>query len=460
MIQIKNVSKSFEQLKVLDNISFSASSAEITSIIGPSGSGKTTLLRCITGLENHFTGEVLISGLAQNVYLADRRIAFVTQQYSNFLWMTVTQNIEIGLSKQNRSKRESQEIVTKLISDLQLEGFEKYYVNKLSGGMKQRVAIGRALAQGTEFLAMDEPFGALDYQTRVSLQILIKKINKEYHKTILFVTHDIEEAISISDRIIVLSKLPSLKIAEYEVPSHIGDSPSTQARFSKDFLLLRENIEEDLKRLEGLNSALSLMFQKRWAELETIDLFNHISLNQIRQQFRAQFDQAQQYEVFNHLLNEEHPTLASLGAMLMKNIEVPSQLENLLWDRFQRSSDFETKYFLLHEISNRTDDTEKRQQLFGFIRDHLAEYLRAEERYFTSGGHFHNEIVFDSIKARIEDDTAELRSYKKRWVLLISLLSVQDIAKSRSYIAGYRNDEDEFVKMVVSWLLSKIGETP
>src|SRR5260370_15290988 len=124
MIQVKNISKSFQDLLVLDKISFLATSGEITSIIGPSGSGKTTLLRCITGLENHFTGEVLISGLAQNVYLADRRIAFVTQQYSNFLWMTVTQNIEIGLSKQNRSKRESQEIVTKLISDLQLEGFE------------------------------------------------------------------------------------------------------------------------------------------------------------------------------------------------------------------------------------------------------------------------------------------------------------------------------------------------
>jgi NitT/TauT family transport system ATP-binding protein len=248
MIQIKNVSKSFEQLKVLDNISFSASSAEITSIIGPSGSGKTTLLRCITGLENHFSGEVLLSGLAQDVYLTDRRIAFVTQQYSNFLWMTVTQNIEIGLSKQNKSKHESQEIVTKLISDLQLEDFEDYYVNKLSGGMRQRVAIGRALAQDTEFLAMDEPFGALDYQTRESLQLLIKRINKEYHKTILFVTHDIEEAIFLSNKIVLLSKIPSQIIKQYEVPRYV-EADTEMLRFNESFVSLRKTVELDLKSI-------------------------------------------------------------------------------------------------------------------------------------------------------------------------------------------------------------------
>lgn len=246
MIEIRNISKSFEELKVLDDISFSAASAEITSIIGPSGSGKTTLLRCITGLENHFTGEVLISGLAQNVYLADRRIAFVTQQYSNFLWMTVMQNIEIGLSKQNKSKLESRDIVTKLISDLQLKGFEKYYVNKLSGGMKQRVAIGRALAQDTEFLAMDEPFGALDYMTRESLQLLIKRINKEYHKTILFVTHDIEEAIFLSDKIVLLSKIPSQIIKQYKVPKY-GEADTELLRFNESFVSLRKTVELDLK---------------------------------------------------------------------------------------------------------------------------------------------------------------------------------------------------------------------
>ena len=254
MIQVKNISKSFEQLKVLDNISFSASSGEITTIIGPSGSGKTTLLRCITGLENRFFGDVLISGLAQNVYLANRRIAFVTQQYSNFLWMTVTQNIEIGLSKQNKSKSESRKIVSKLITDLQLEGFERYYVNKLSGGMKQRVAIGRALAQDTEFLAMDEPFGALDYQTRESLQFLIKNINKEYHKTILFVTHDIEEAIFLSDKILLLSRIPSQVVKQYKVPKYSGaDTNAEMLRFNESFVSLRKTVELDLKDVTNGN---------------------------------------------------------------------------------------------------------------------------------------------------------------------------------------------------------------
>lgn len=254
MIQVRNISKAYKDLLVLDNISFLARSGEITSIIGPSGSGKTTLLRCITGLENHFSGQVSISGLAQNVYLANRRIAFVTQQYSNFLWMTVTQNIEIGLSKQNKSKSKCRETVSKLIRDLQLEGFEQFYVNKLSGGMKQRVAIGRALAQDTEFLAMDEPFGALDYQTRESLQFLIKNINREYHKTILFVTHDIEEAIFLSNKILLLSRIPSHVIRQYEVPqdSEAGTDPE-MLRFNERFVSLRKTVELDLKDVTNGN---------------------------------------------------------------------------------------------------------------------------------------------------------------------------------------------------------------
>lgn len=246
MIEVKNISKSFDVLNVLHDISFSAAAGKITSIIGPSGSGKTTLLRCITGLENHFTGEILISGLAQKAYLKDKRIAFVTQQYSNFMWMTVKQNIEVGLSKQNKSRAELQQIVAKLISDLQLTGFENYYVNKLSGGMKQRVAIGRALAQNTEFLAMDEPFGALDYQTRENLQLLIKRINKEYHKTMLFVTHDIEEAIFLSDKIFLLSKIPSQIIRQYEMPQYNNGDLEMQ-RFNENFVSLRKTIEMDLK---------------------------------------------------------------------------------------------------------------------------------------------------------------------------------------------------------------------
>jgi NitT/TauT family transport system ATP-binding protein len=160
--------------------------------------------------------------------------------------MTVRQNIEIGLSKQNKSRAEAREIVSKLINDLQLTDFEDYYVNKLSGGMKQRVAIGRALAQNTEFLAMDEPFGALDYQTRENLQLLIRKLNKEYHKTILFVTHDIEEAIFLSDKILLLSKIPSKIIKQYEVPKgYEGDAE--MRRFNESFVSLRKTIEVDLK---------------------------------------------------------------------------------------------------------------------------------------------------------------------------------------------------------------------
>jgi ABC-type nitrate/sulfonate/bicarbonate transport system ATPase subunit len=247
MIEVKNISKSFDSLTVLDNITLEAVSGEITSIIGPSGSGKTTLLRCITGLENHFSGEVLISGIAQKDYLTNKRIAFVTQQYSNFSWMTVKQNIEIGLGNKNNRIENSEKTINKLISILQLNGFENYYINKLSGGMKQRVAIGRALAQNTEFLAMDEPFGALDYQTRENLQLLIKTINKEYHKTILFITHDIEEAIFLSHKIILLSKLPAKIVKEYDIP--IYNTEMDLLRFNESFVSLRKTIEMDLKNI-------------------------------------------------------------------------------------------------------------------------------------------------------------------------------------------------------------------
>lgn len=251
MIAATNISKYFGNLQVLKDVSFTADTSAVTSVIGPSGSGKTTLLRCITGLDLNYSGNVVISGAKQQDYLSGKRIAFVTQQYSNFPWMTVRQNIASGLRKAHMSDTESRHTVAKLICDLQLEGFADYYISKLSGGMRQRVAIGRALAQDTEFLAMDEPLGALDYQTRENLQLLIKKINEQYHKTILFVTHDIEEAIFLSDKIILLSRMPSRVVSEYTVPLFAGEN-SGMCRFEDGFVALRKTIETDLKKINAL----------------------------------------------------------------------------------------------------------------------------------------------------------------------------------------------------------------
>jgi len=248
-IQISKLSKFFGDLHVLNEISFAVNLGEIVSILGPSGSGKTTLLRCITGLDQEYSGDITINQIDQTRFLTDNRIAFVTQKYGNFPWLTVEENIKLGLDKRKAISSGYNVEVVRLIQDLGLSGFEKSYPDQLSGGMQQRLAIGRALAQDTEILAMDEPFGALDYQTRQGLQELIKSISHRYGKTILFVTHDIEEAIFISDRIVLITKSPSVIAKEYSVPPQLRLSEELETRFADGFVGLRRQIEKDMRRL-------------------------------------------------------------------------------------------------------------------------------------------------------------------------------------------------------------------
>ncbi len=190
-IIVKGICMNFGTSAILNNISFTIKESEFVSIVGPSGCGKTTLLYLIQGLIKPTRGEVLCSG----------RTGFVFQDHNLFPWKTVKENILIAT--------EDESAVNQLLGRLDLTEFSNYYPSQVSEGMKQRVGIGRCLAYQSEIILMDEPFCSLDYFTKTKVQEFLIRLWKERRLTILFVTHDIEEAIKLSDKIVVLSKLPA-----------------------------------------------------------------------------------------------------------------------------------------------------------------------------------------------------------------------------------------------------------
>jgi len=215
-IEIKNLSKTFKtkgNLKVaaLENINFSVEENDFISIIGPSGCGKSTLLRIIASLEKATCGTVIYRDSELDEPSSD--IGMVFQNYSLLQWRTVIDNIAIGLEFKNIKKKERREKSKEYLKLINMENFEKAYPYELSGGMQQRVAIARALVTNPDVLLMDEPFGALDAHTRIILQEELLKIWEKNKKTILFVTHSVDEAIYLSDKIIVMGKNPG-KIKE------------------------------------------------------------------------------------------------------------------------------------------------------------------------------------------------------------------------------------------------------
>lgn len=241
-VEATGLNKAFQTLRVLNGISFDAFEGETVTFLGPSGSGKTTLLDILTGVDNNYEGTVKIFDVPQHQYLNQGRIACVTQKYGNFPWLTVKENISLG-AEASVDKTKTKAKVDDIIEKLDLAEFINYYPSQLSGGMQQRVAIGRAIAQDTPIMAMDEPFGALDYLTRKKMQEFLKQIQTKFRKTILFITHDIEEAIYISDRIYVLSQKPTRITEEYIVPEVIKTSNDKNLRYTKDFIELRQKIE-------------------------------------------------------------------------------------------------------------------------------------------------------------------------------------------------------------------------
>jgi NitT/TauT family transport system ATP-binding protein len=216
-IQFRAVSKSFADLRVLADISLSFEQGRFVSLLGPSGCGKTTLLRIVGGLDTCDTGEVLIDG--RQISAPGRDRGFVFQKDNLLPWRTVRENVVLGpeLAHASRSERSSTSDLIKLVG---LQGFENYYPRQLSGGMRQRVNLARALAINPDVLLMDEPFSALDAQTREIMQTELLRIWESGRKTVLFVTHQIDEAVYLSDFIVVLARRPGRvqKVVTIDLP--------------------------------------------------------------------------------------------------------------------------------------------------------------------------------------------------------------------------------------------------
>ena len=193
-------------MMALEDVSLEVNLAEFLCIVGPSGCGKTTLLRLIAGLDYPTSGKIILDGKEVKGPSPDRGMVF--QEFSLFPWRTVVKNVEFGLEIKGLKERESRKIAEEYIELVGLKGFEDHYPSELSGGMKQRVAIARALATEPSILLMDEPFGSVDAQTRNVLQQELLEIWERTKKTVLFVTHSVDEAIYLGDRIAVMSARP------------------------------------------------------------------------------------------------------------------------------------------------------------------------------------------------------------------------------------------------------------
>jgi NitT/TauT family transport system ATP-binding protein len=255
-IEVTDFSLSYETLDgavpAVSETAIHVNPGEFVSIVGPSGCGKSTLLNAVAGFLKPTCGSVTVDGEDVDGPSADRGMVF--QQYSLFPWMTVRQNVEFGLKMKgmDRSRRES--AARTLLGLAGLLSFENQYPDRLSGGMKQRVGIVRALATGPKILLLDEPFGALDAQTRVIMQQILTNMWQRLRISVLFVTHDIDEAIFLSDRVYCMTARPGTIKAEIAIPL---ERPRQQAMMmSSEFLALRRGLmslirEESLKAMGG-----------------------------------------------------------------------------------------------------------------------------------------------------------------------------------------------------------------
>ncbi len=224
-IVVENVSKSFGNFKAVDRVSLEIKSGSLVALLGPSGSGKSTLLRLISGLEVPDSGRIILTGKdATYQRVQERNIGFVFQHYALFKHMTVRQNIAFGLEIRKVPKAKIKKRVEELLELVQLVGLGDRYPSQLSGGQRQRVALARALAPEPQVLLLDEPFGALDAKVRKDLRAWLRRLHDEVHVTTVFVTHDQEEAMELSDEIVVMNKG---RVEQVGTPAEVYDHPAT-----------------------------------------------------------------------------------------------------------------------------------------------------------------------------------------------------------------------------------------
>ena len=232
-----------KEIVALQNVNLSVQRGEFISLLGPSGCGKSTLLNLIAGFQNPTTGAVIQNGVEVLEPNATRTVVF--QDYALFNWMTLQKNVEFGLKAKGMTMSERAEIARDFLAKVQLDGFEDKLPHEVSGGMKQRAAIARAMAPDPEILLMDEPLGALDAQTRVLLQEEISRLTSEGNCTVIFVTHGIDEAVFLADRVVVMSPRPG-RIREI-VTSELGFPRNAASRTDPWFVRTVNELWETLK---------------------------------------------------------------------------------------------------------------------------------------------------------------------------------------------------------------------
>ncbi|MFN3810578.1 MAG: ABC transporter ATP-binding protein [Roseateles asaccharophilus] len=248
ILSIRGVSRSFAGRDGQSTVALQATDLDVAendflTILGPSGCGKSTLLRIVAGLDAPSSGEVLLDGCKVLGPGADRGMVF--QSYTLFPWLTVLENVAFGLRERGLPKAQQLEIAQDFIAKVGLAKFAGHYPKQLSGGMQQRTALARALANGPRMLLMDEPFGALDHQTRELMQELLLGIWEREKKTVLFVTHDIDEAIFMGSRVVVMSARPGR--IKSDLPSPFAHPRHYSVKTTAEFSALKRELHEQLR---------------------------------------------------------------------------------------------------------------------------------------------------------------------------------------------------------------------
>ncbi|MGB4609565.1 MAG: ABC transporter ATP-binding protein [Saccharofermentanales bacterium] len=239
-LEVKNTTKKFGDLHVLDDITFNVKKGEFLCIVGPTGCGKTTFLNCLTHIYETTEGSILLDG--EEVDLEKHNIAYILQEYSAYPWLTVQENIQFGLEIKGYPKEETLKKAEATMKLVGLERFKDYYPNKLSTSMLQRVVIARTFATDPELLLMDEPYGQLDIELRFRLEDELIRIWQETGTTVIFITHNIEEAVYLAERILVLTNKPTTIKAEVQC-----DLPRPRDVTSPEFIKIRDEVTDLIK---------------------------------------------------------------------------------------------------------------------------------------------------------------------------------------------------------------------
>ncbi|MFW5823741.1 MAG: ABC transporter ATP-binding protein [Marinobacter sp.] len=220
-LQFSQVTKSFGDLRVIEQFDTNIRNGEIVALVGPSGCGKSTVLHMVAGLQEPSTGTLTAGGQAVKKPSPERTLVF--QEHALYPWMTLLENVALALEFQDRPRSEARQQARQWLGRVKLDGFEDYYPHQVSGGMRQRCALARAFIARPKVLLLDEPFGALDALTRMTLQSVLRDLIEEERPTVVLVTHDVDEALYLADRVLVFSNRPAMVLKQFE----LGHIPKT-----------------------------------------------------------------------------------------------------------------------------------------------------------------------------------------------------------------------------------------